>query len=76
MSKQEVAKYDESYNVDIHPYEHQVRYYETDRSGAVSQTNYTRWLENARMELLDQVGFGCEQQEKLAGDLSAFIGKY
>lgn len=54
MSKQEVAKYDESYNVDIHPYEHQVRYYETDRSGAVSQTNYTRWLENARMELLDR----------------------
>lgn len=65
MQKQEISKYDEAYKVEIHPYEHRVRYYETDRSGSVSQTNYARWLENARMELLDQVGFGCEQQEEL-----------
>lgn len=65
MAKQEISKYDEEYKLEIHPYEHRVRYYETDRSGYVSQTNYTKWLENARMELLEQVGFGCEQQEQL-----------
>ena len=65
MPKQEISKYNEDYKVEIHPYEHRVRYYETDRSGFASQTNYTKWLENARMELLDQVGFGCDQQEQL-----------
>lgn len=65
MQKQEISEYSDEFKFDVHPYEHRTRYYETDRSGFISQTNYTKWLENARMDLLGQIGLGCEQQEQL-----------
>lgn len=44
-------------------YEHNVKYYETDQMGIVHHSNYIRWMEEARMDLMDQMGFSYKQME-------------
>ena len=39
-------------------YDHKVQYYETDGMGIVHHSNYIRWFEEARVDLLEQLGFG------------------
>ena len=39
------------------PYCHQVQYYETDMMGITHHANYIRWMEEARIDFLDQLGF-------------------
>ena len=39
------------------PYCHRVQYYETDMMGLVHHSNYIRWMEEARVDFLDQLGF-------------------
>lgn len=38
-------------------YRHRVQYYETDRMGIVHHSNYIRWMEEARIEFLADIGF-------------------
>jgi len=40
-----------------------VQYYETDRMGIVHHSNYIRWMEEARMYAMDQMGMGYEVLE-------------
>ena len=46
------------------PYEHKVQYYETDGMGIVHHSNYIRWFEEARVDLLEQLGFGYNRIEE------------
>ncbi len=46
-----------------------VQYYETDRMGVAHHSNYIRWMEEARIELMDQMGFPYKKMEA-AGVLS------
>ncbi len=39
------------------PYEHKVNYYETDKMGITHHSNYVRWMEEARIYFLDQLGW-------------------
>lgn len=39
------------------PYEREVYYYETDRMQIVHHSNYARWLEEARMWYMEQIGY-------------------
>jgi len=39
------------------PYSHKVQYYETDMMGVVHHANYIRWMEEARIDLMDRLGF-------------------
>ena len=41
----------------IHPYLHRVQYYETDKMGITNNTNYIRFMEEARNDYLSQIGF-------------------
>ena len=45
------------------PYTHRVQYYETDRMGITHHSNYIRWMEEARVEWLEQAGWGLERLE-------------
>lgn len=38
-------------------YIHKIHYYETDKMGIVHNSNYVRWMEEARGELMEQMGF-------------------
>lgn len=45
------------------PYIHKVKYYECDRMGITHHSNYIRFMEEARVDLLDQLGYGFEKME-------------
>ena len=49
----------------IEPYERDVFYYETDRMGIVHHSNYIKWLEEARVDYLEQIGLPFSEMEKL-----------
>lgn len=44
-------------------YEHFTQYYETDQMGIVHHSNFIRWLEEARVDYMDQIGFGYHRME-------------
>lgn len=46
-------------------YQHKVQYYETDRMGIVHHSNYVRWMEEARMDCLRQLGCSYEKLEEM-----------
>ncbi len=45
------------------PYKHFTQYYETDQMGIIHHSNYIRWLEEARVDFMDQMGFGYYRME-------------
>lgn len=57
----------------IQPYEHKAQYYETDQMGIIHHSNYIRWFEEARVDLLDQIGLGYEKMEEM-GIMSPVLG--
>ena len=54
-------------------YIHKVNYYETDKMGITHHSNYIRWMEEARIYFLDQMGFGYAKLEE-DGIISPVIG--
>lgn len=54
-------------------YKHRVHYYETDKQGVTHHSNYIRIMEEARVDLMEQMGFGYERMEE-AGVFSPVIG--
>ena len=57
---------------EIKPYIHIAKYYETDQMAVIHHSNYIRWFEEARVDFLDQIGFGYDKMEQ-AGILSPVI---
>lgn len=45
------------------PYIHVVKYYECDRMGVTHHSNYVRFMEEARIDWMDQLGYGFERME-------------
>lgn len=54
-------------------YTHKVQYYETDKMGITHHSNYVRWMEEARIDFLDQIGIGFDKLEA-DGIVSPVIG--
>lgn len=52
-------------NKPIKPYEHHTKYHETDLQGMIHPYHYVNWMENARMDLLEQMGLGYRQMEEM-----------
>ena len=46
-------------------YKHKVQYYETDKMGIVHHSNYIRWMEEARVDFLEKIGWSYDQLEKV-----------
>lgn len=42
----------------MYSYFHKIQYYETDKMGIVHHSNYFRWMEEARLEWMQSIGFG------------------
>ncbi len=47
----------------MHIYRRQVHYYETDQMRVVHHSNYIRWMEEARIDLLTQLGWPYSRME-------------
>ena len=61
----EVQLHHENAKKMITPYVHQTKYHETDQQGIIHHSNYVKWMEEARMNLLEQVGLGYKQMEEM-----------
>ena len=48
----------------IKPYIHHAKYYETDQMGIVHHSNYIRWMEEARMDVMSQFGISYRDMEE------------
>ena len=46
------------------PYLRKVQYYETDMMGVVHHANYLHWMEEARIDFMDQLGFPYSEMER------------
>lgn len=57
----------------MHRYTHKVQYYETDKMRITHHSNYIRWMEEARIDFLEHIGYGYAQLEQ-KGILSPVIG--
>jgi acyl-CoA thioester hydrolase len=47
----------------MQPYTKKVQYYETDMMGIAHHANYIRWMEEARIDFLDRMGFPYARME-------------
>ena len=47
----------------IKPYLHEVKYYECDRMGITHHSNYIRFMEEARVDWMDQLNYGFDRME-------------
>lgn len=54
------------------PYRHKAQYYETDTMKIVHHSNYIRWMEEARVDMLEQMGLGYDVMER-SGILSPVL---
>ncbi|MCQ2592124.1 MAG: acyl-CoA thioesterase [Treponema sp.] len=57
----------------MNKYVHKVKYYETDKMGITHHSNYIRIMEEARLDFLEQIGFGFEKLEA-TGIVSPVLG--
>lgn len=49
----------------MNKYQHKVHYYETDRMGITHHSNYIRWMEEARIDFLEQIGWSYAKLEEI-----------
>lgn len=45
-------------------YRHKIQYYETDKQGVTHHSNYIRIMEEARVDVMEQLGYGYERMEQ------------
>ncbi len=49
--------------MEIKPYYHNAKYYETDQMSVIHHSNYIRWFEEARIDCLEQMGVPYDEME-------------
>ena len=54
-------------------YIHKVQYYETDKMGITHHSNYIRWMEEARVDFFEKIGYDYKRLED-KGLISPVIG--
>jgi len=47
--------------MEMQPYRRKVNYYENDPMGVVHHANYVLWFEEARVDFMEQLGFGYDK---------------
>lgn len=57
----------------MHAYIRKVHYHETDKMGVTHHSNYIKWMEEARIHFLEQIGYGYARLER-DGIISPVIG--
>ena len=46
-------------------YIHKVNYYETDKMGVTHHSNYIRWMEEARIDMMEKMGYSYSKLESI-----------
>ena len=48
----------------MNPYKRKVQYYETDMMGITHHANYIHWMEEARIDFMEQIGYSYAEMEE------------
>lgn len=48
----------------VFSYNHRIQYYETDGMRIVHHSNYIRWMEEARIAMMEALGYGYDRMER------------
>ena len=65
MAKHEIQVNTQADPMHITPYERRAQYHETDQMGIIHHSNYVKWMEEARINLMDQIGLSYKQMEEM-----------
>ena len=65
MAKNEIQVAGPEAELKMRRYEHHAKYYETDQMGIIHHSNYVKWMEEARLDLMDQIGLNYKQMEEM-----------
>jgi acyl-CoA thioester hydrolase len=62
----------------VEAYIRKVQYHETDKMGITHHSNYVKWMEEARIAFLDQVGYGYARLERegICSPVTGIEGQY
>lgn len=58
--------------MELHPYLHKVQFYETDGMSIVHHGNHILWMEEARSDFRDQLGWGYEKAVEAGIDFAVY----
>lgn len=73
MREKKIITFDTAARIKAEPYERFTQYYETDQMGIIHHSNYVRWMEEARVHVMEQIGFGYYRMEDM-GILCPVLG--
>ncbi len=65
MNERKKPGFDEASPLRVRPYTRLAQYYETDQMKIIHHANYVRWMEEARVDVMEQIGFGYEKMEAM-----------
>lgn len=65
MKDRKMPSFDEASPLRVTPYSRMAQYYETDQMGIIHHANYVHWMEEARVDVMEQIGFGYEKMEAM-----------
>lgn len=65
MREKKKITFKEAAPLRVTPYERMAQYYETDQMKIIHHSNYVRWMEEARVNVMEQIGFGYEKMENM-----------
>jgi acyl-CoA thioester hydrolase len=57
-------------HMEIKPLLRKANFYETDQMGVIHHANYIRWFEEARVDYMDQMGYGYEKSNQAGIDFA------
>ncbi len=65
MRERKTLTYDEAAPLRVKPYTRVAQYYETDQMKIIHHAAYVHWMEEARVDVMEQIGFGYEKMESM-----------
>ena len=73
MRERKTLSFEEAPRLRAEPYVRTANYYETDQMKIIHHSNYIRWMEEARVDVMEQIGFGYGKMESM-GVYSPVLG--
>lgn len=65
MRQRKQFEFDDAPRLRAEPYTRMAQYYETDQMQIIHHGSYIHWMEEARVDVMEQIGFGYEKMESM-----------
>lgn len=65
MRERKTLTFEEATPLRVEPFVRFANYYETDQMKIIHHANYIHWMEEARVDVMEEIGFGYERMESM-----------